>query len=74
MFDGRNNLSLQVEQDARDNLGDLVFETKVPRNVRVSEAPSYGMPVLSYEPQSKGAEAYRSLARELLHNHGLKAA
>ncbi|AVO37846.1 ParA family protein [Pukyongiella litopenaei] len=74
MFDGRNNLSLQVEQDARENLGALVFETKVPRNVRVSEAPSFGMPVLSYEPLSKGAEAYRALARELLDNHGLKAA
>jgi chromosome partitioning protein len=46
MFDARNNLSQQVEQDARDNLGELVFETKIPRNVRVSEAPSYAQPVL----------------------------
>ncbi|MBO9407347.1 ParA family protein [Shimia sp. R9_1] len=66
MFDARNNLSQQVEQDARDNLGDLVFETKIPRNVRVSEAPSYAQPVLEYDPTSKGAEAYRALAKELL--------
>src|SRR6056297_4138120 len=54
MFDARNNLSLQVEQDARDNLGELVFQTVIPRNVRVSEAPSYSMPVLSYDTQSQG--------------------
>lgn len=66
MFDARNNLSQQVEQDARDNLGDLVFETKIPRNVRVSEAPSFAQPVLDYDPTSKGAEAYRNLAREVM--------
>lgn len=66
MFDRRNNLSQQVEADARDNLGDLVFETIIPRNVRVSEAPSFAMPVLEYDTSSKGAEAYRALARELL--------
>lgn len=66
MFDSRNNLSQQVEQDARDNLGDLVFETKIPRNVRVSEAPSFAQPVTEYDPTSKGAEAYRQLAKELL--------
>ena len=74
MYDGRNNLSSQVEQDARDNLGALVFQTKIPRNVRVSEAPSYAMPVLSYDPGSKGAEAYRALARELLTNNKRQAA
>lgn len=68
MFDARNNLSTQVEQDARDNLGDLVFRTRIPRNVRVSEAPSYAMSVLSYDPLSKGAQAYRDLARELIEN------
>jgi chromosome partitioning protein len=66
MFDARNNLAQQVEADARENLGDIVFATKIPRNVRVSEAPSYALPVLEYEPQSKGAIAYRNLALEVL--------
>ncbi len=66
MFDGRNNLSLQVERDARETLGDLVFQTMIPRNVRVSEAPSYAQSVLSYDTASKGSEAYRALARELI--------
>lgn len=66
MFDRRNNLSQQVEADARDNLGDLVFDTKIPRNVRVSEAPSYALPVLSYDSNSQGAQAYRELAKELV--------
>jgi len=74
MFDSRNNLSTQVEQDARDNLGDLVFKTRIPRNVRVSEAPSYAMSVLSYDPASKGAQAYRDLARELMQNRARIAA
>ena len=68
MFDSRNNLSTQVEQDARDNLGELVFRTRIPRNVRVSEAPSYAMSVLRYDPLSKGAQAYRDLAQELIEN------
>lgn len=68
MFDSRNNLSAQVEQDARDNLGELVFRTRIPRNVRVSEAPSYAMSVLHYDPLSKGAQAYRDLAQELIEN------
>lgn len=66
MYDARNNLSQQVEADARDNLGDIVFSTVIPRNVRVSEAPSYAVPVLEYDPQSKGALAYTELAKELL--------
>ena len=66
MFDKRNNLSQQVEEDARENLGNIVFETRIPRNVRVSEAPSYSMPVLSYDTSSQGAVAYRSLAQELM--------
>ena len=66
MYDARNNLSQQVEQDARDNLGELVFQTIIPRNVRVSEAPSFAMPVISYDSASKGASAYRALAKELL--------
>jgi len=66
MYDKRNNLSQQVEQDARENLGTMVFNTRIPRNVRVSEAPSYAMPVISYDSGSLGAMAYRHLAREML--------
>ena len=66
MFDRRNNLCLQVEQDARENLGDLVLQTRIPRNVRLSEAQSYAMPVMNYDPSSRGAIAYRALASELL--------
>ena len=70
MFDRRNNLAQQVEADARANLGDLVFRTIVPRNVRLSEAPSFAVPALEYDPNSRGSEAYRELARELTENHG----
>jgi chromosome partitioning protein len=66
MYDRRNNLSQQVEADARQNLGDLVFKTVIPRNVRLSEAPSYAMPVLDYDPNSTGSDAYRALAAELM--------
>ena len=66
MFDARNNLSQQVEFDARENLGELVFKTIIPRNVRVSEAPSFSIPVLEYDNASKGAKAYRALAKEIL--------
>ncbi|MBZ4689573.1 MAG: chromosome partitioning protein ParA [Cereibacter sp.] len=71
MYDKRNNLSQLVETDARQNLGDLVFKTLIPRNVRVSEAPSYAMPVLAYDTTSKGSEAYRALAREIATRHGI---
>ena len=66
MYDGRNNLSQQVEADARETLGELVFETVIPRNVRVSEAPSFSMPVIYYDPGSKGSQAYRALAQEMV--------
>jgi chromosome partitioning protein len=66
MYDGRNNLSQQVEADARENLKDLVFKTVIPRNVRLSEAPSFAMPVLDYDSGSRGAQAYRDLAAELI--------
>ena len=69
MYDRRNNLAQQVEEDARTNLGDLVFQTMIPRNVRISEAPSFAVSVLAYDPQSKGAQAYRDLATELLTKH-----
>ncbi|MCR9149724.1 MAG: AAA family ATPase [Rhodobacteraceae bacterium] len=73
MADSRNNLSRQVEADARTTLGDLVFDTVIPRNVRLSEAPSYAMPVLSYDPASRGSEAYRALARELLDRYSARS-
>ncbi|MFK7763341.1 MAG: ParA family protein [Roseobacter sp.] len=74
MYDRRNNLSMQVEQDARENLGELVFRTRIPRNVRLSEAPSFAMPVLTYDTASKGAQAYRALAHEVLRNNKEKVA
>ncbi|MDO5647502.1 ParA family protein [Paracoccus sp. (in: a-proteobacteria)] len=64
MADSRNRLSQQVEADARATLGDLVYPTVIPRNVRVSEAPSYAQPVLHYDPASKGSHAYRQFAAE----------
>lgn len=72
MYDGRNNLSQLVEADARQNLGELVFKTMIPRNVRVSEAPSYALPVLRYDTLSKGSEAYRALAQELAARHPIE--
>jgi len=72
MYDSRNNLSQQVENDVRENLGDLVFETVIPRNVRLSEAPSYAMPALIYDHTSKGSIAYQKLAAELLRRHSKK--
>ncbi|WP_347267569.1 ParA family protein [Paracoccus sp. (in: a-proteobacteria)] len=69
MSDNRNNLSQQVEADARSTLSDLVYKTVIPRNVRLSEAPSHAMPVLQYDPNSKGSIAYRELAQEFLSRH-----
>jgi chromosome partitioning protein len=66
MFDIRNNLCRLVEEDAREYLGELVYKTRIPRNVRLSEAPSYAMPILQYDPTSRGSAAYRDLAREVL--------
>ncbi len=66
MADNRNNLSQQVEADARNTLAGLVYRTVIPRNVRLSEAPSHAVPVLQYDPNSKGSAAYRDLAAEFL--------
>jgi chromosome partitioning protein len=66
MFDPRNNLSTQVVQDVRDFMGDKVYETIIPRNVRVSEAPSHGKPVLLYDLKCTGAQAYLRLASEII--------
>jgi chromosome partitioning protein len=65
MFDGRNALAQQVQHEVRTHFGHQVFQTVVPRNVRLSEAPSHGVPVLRYSPASRGAAAYRALAREV---------
>ena len=66
MVDRRTSLAQQVEADARENLGTLVFQTVIPRNVRLSEAPSHAQSVLDYDPSSSGAAAYRALAAELM--------
>ena len=66
MFDRRNSLSGLVEKDARDHFGDWVFDTTVPRNIRVSEAPSHGLPVIVYDPKSAGALSYTALGAEIL--------
>lgn len=66
MFDPRTNLSFQVEEEVRAHFNEQVFKTVIPRNVRISESPSHGMPVLLYDPHSKGAQSYQELAREIL--------
>ena len=66
MFDRRNNLCDMVAQDVRSHLGKMVYDTVIPRNVRVSEAPSHGKPVLLYDLQCAGSQAYIRLAREVL--------
>jgi len=74
MFDGRNRLCQQVEADVRSTLGDLVFRTVIPRNVRIGEAPSFAMPVITYDPSSRGAEAYVALTNEFLLRHPARSA
>lgn len=66
MFDTRNSLCHQVVEEVRTHFPDDVFETIIPRNVRLSESPSHGLPAVVYDPTSRGAEAYQALARELL--------
>jgi len=66
MFDARLNLSQQVAEEARKFFAERVYRTSIPRNVRLSEAPSFGKPIVLYDPHSSGAESYRQLAREVL--------
>lgn len=70
MFDARTNLGEQVNTEVRKFFKDEVYDTIIPRNVRLSEAPSYGLPIMDYDPTSKGAEKYMNLAKEVLANHG----
>ncbi|SFB04760.1 chromosome segregation ATPase [Poseidonocella pacifica] len=69
MFDARNRISRQVEDDARSHLGSLVFETRIPRSVRLSEAPSFSQSIHDYDRYSKGGQAYRKLAWEILRRY-----
>ncbi len=71
MFDARTNLSVQVYEEAARHFGDGLFMTRIPRNIRLSECPSHGLPICSYDPQSAGAKAYLALAGELIERLGL---
>jgi len=71
MFDSRTNLCAQVVQEVRDHFPNEVFETMIPRNVRLSEAPSYGLPIHRYDARCIGAKAYGELAREVIHREGV---
>ena len=67
MYDARTNLSLQVVENVKDSLDQNIYKTIIPRNVRLAEAPSYGMPINYYDKRSTGAESYRLLADEVIH-------
>ena len=67
MYDARTNLSLQVVENVKDNLEQTIYKTIIPRNIRLAEAPSYGMPINLYDPKSTGAERYMLLADEVIH-------
>ncbi|MBO2531294.1 chromosome partitioning protein [Planifilum fulgidum] len=68
MFDARTNLSVQVMEEVKKYFQHKVYKTVIPRNVRLSEAPSHGLPILLYDPRSRGAECYIELAKEVIHN------
>ncbi|MCO4768396.1 MAG: ParA family protein [Deltaproteobacteria bacterium] len=72
LYDGRNRLNQQVAADVQRHFGDKVFETIIPRNVRLGEAPSFGKPIILYDIDAKGAQAYMGLTRELLARHGIQ--
>ena len=71
MYDGRTNLSEQVASEVSTHFGELVFETIIPRNVRLGEAPSFGMPITEYAGSSRGARSYRDFTREFLQRNGM---
>jgi len=71
MFDSRLNLSNQVQEEVKKHFQEMVFETVIQRNIKLSEAPSYGQPAILYDATSKGASSYMNLARELLQNNGM---
>jgi len=73
MFDARTNLSAQVVAEVRQHFGQRVYETVIPRSVRLSEAPSFGKSVLEYAPSGPAAHAYRALAREFIQRHAVPA-
>jgi len=66
MFDGRNRLAIDVSLELEEHFGDQVFKTVVPRNIRLAEAPSYGLPVMYHDIRSSGAQAYITLADEMI--------
>ena len=66
MYDARTNLSLQVVENVKDNLQQTIYKTIIPRNIRLAEAPSHGLPINLYDPKSSGAESYRLLAAEVI--------
>jgi chromosome partitioning protein len=70
MFDSRTNLSMQVYEEVKKHFSSKVYKTVIPRNVRLSEAPSFGLPIALYDPKSKGAECYRDLAKEIVNGIG----
>jgi chromosome partitioning protein len=66
MYDARTNLSLQVHQEAEKHFGERLFRARIPRNIKLSECPSHGLPICKYDPQSAGAKSYLALAGELI--------
>jgi chromosome partitioning protein len=74
MYDGRTRLASQVAEEVRQHFGEVVLGSVIPRSVRVSEAPSYGQSVMTYDPGSSGAQAYLAAAREIAFRNGQRAA
>ena len=73
MYDDRTNLAQQVTENLQEFFQDKLLKTTIPRNIRLAEAPSYGKPVCLYDPRSRGAESYQSLALEILARHGVES-